>query len=193
MEVGFKMRKIVIIFLFIFLLSSCQSRSQSFDVNSFTEKDISVYIKNRSIQIGMNRDSVEKAIGKSIESASVNNILFERYDGVELCYRGDIVAGFSIGLSTDKETKKSCRIYRNIGLGSSYEDLIKAYGDGIKVEYNSYNYWFDTSNGNFKKLITAQELELSDKDKWVGIGFSIENNIVTLITAGYLKYLSKCE
>ncbi len=85
-------------------------------------------VTGKKITIGMNMSEIEEITGDAISVDSKNRV----YDGVIVLFNEENVAQsliVSAGIFTSKEQSSRYKTSRGVGLSSSFDDFVKAYGD----------------------------------------------------------------
>lgn len=124
------------------------------------------------LKIGMRPSEVLKLLGKkpaAIVDEGETNFTLKGID-----YTIEIRSGYlsktenDTYLSSISTTSKNIKTLSGIGIGSTLEDLWKAYS-------SKYNVLLDKSNNNYR------EFRIDDRENGVILTFSLKNEIVTII------------
>ncbi|MHA6480877.1 hypothetical protein ACX1C1_03035 [Paenibacillus sp. strain BS8-2] len=107
-------------------------------------------VTGAQIRLGMTKAEVEKLLGAPDDEIMGRDL----YNGLQVYYRDDKAAGLIVAAS-DNETNRY-RTHREIGLGSSYREILSQYGGPQSQEplYNdiAINYVFSNNNGTLEKV-----------------------------------------
>jgi hypothetical protein len=114
----------------------------------FVMEDLSITdnMSSSVIQLGMSQDEVELKLGKPTD---VNFMNMYNYNGLQVYYRDHKVVGLIVKAS--ENTTNRYRTSKNLGLGSSLNEVFSQYGNGkVDEEFHAVTYLFDYEN---EKLI----------------------------------------
>jgi hypothetical protein len=132
------MKKTIILVLLIFLLIGCSKKGTEIKTDNYYFK-----IAGQDITMGQEAKDFLTAVGKPIDSYSSPSCAFEGDDTVY------VYSGYQVTTFVSEGVEKFTGIYLNdntvstkegIHIGSSYDDMIAAYGDKYVETYGAYTY-----------------------------------------------------
>ncbi|WP_340023032.1 lipoprotein [Paenibacillus sp. FSL K6-1096] len=148
------MRKIVFVFLFLFVLTACGDSK-----DGVTTKDLAIQKVNDSkavVQYGMSRTEAEEVLGKGEDKGIANAVNYD--SGVSIMYREDKVAGITLG----KESKDAYETAGGFKIGMSKDDFKQVYGDQyLKDMESNLDYAYDSRN---KRYLQEKEWAAKSED-----------------------------
>lgn len=151
------------------------------DPGDFSMEDLSIHdtITKAIIRIGMSKKEVEKKLGNSTD---VNFSNIYNYNGLEIFYRNDKVAGLIV--RAGENTTNRYQTNKNIGLGDKFDEIFNNYGNGL-VDKLAVTFLFANENGKLNKVNSMKEI-ITDPDPapvYV-LSISYSNKTVSMILIG---------
>ncbi|MFC4810141.1 stalk domain-containing protein [Paenibacillus sp. GCM10023250] len=152
----------------------------------FLMEDLSITdtLTNSIIRVGMSKKEVEQKLGIA---ADVNFLNIYNYNGLEIFYRNDKVAGLMV--KTGENTTNRYQTNKHIGLGDNYNKIFTSYGNGLVDEqFDAATFLFASENGKLNKVDSREDVTDTSSAYVISLSWDRTNKTVSMILIGDYQF-----